>query len=399
MRFTVIAAVALGIILITSVLYLRATGAPGLSSAASHSTPQPSPIPPGYFVFPINTTTVYMLVISSPASAPALYLSVDGGGAWRRLTVPIPTSEHLAAANLLGDGTLILETWDRSDQQLTHAYVGGATGWTAVTPPVRGGGWPHMLDSRAGFYFVSGQTASINEHDLSIFRTLDAGAHWDLMLQLDAAHPDAGGLLIGENRFVGFSDATHGWLVSTAQPYATVCGPTGWTPAGRLFASEDGGGHWSERRLSPLPDGSALLGPPALIRATAGYMLASVQSYAGKCPPDPVEYAYVTMDGGLTWSAPRRLPIEFLSTPDGIDWWVTDGKRVLRSRDQGMSWTTTDARMSARDVMLGDLYPVGGDNAWSFWVPAVNQTGRVALLRTTDGGGTWTDVKLPPGQG
>jgi photosystem II stability/assembly factor-like uncharacterized protein len=391
----VVGAAALTVIVIATLVFMSATGRPPSALMPSHVAPTPSAIPPGYFVFPLNTTTAYVLVTSSPSSSPTLYLTVDGGRDWRRLTLPIPISDRLAAANLLADGKLIIETWDRSDQQLTHAYVGDMAGWTVVKPPIPSGGWPHMLDSRVGVYIVSGQSASNNGHDLSIFRTLDSGTHWEQMLQLDAAHPNAGGLSITDDHFVGFTDAAHGWVVSTAQPYATVCGPTGWTPAGRLLASEDGGQTWSERLLSPLPDGSALLEPPVMIRGSAGYMLASVQSYAGKCPPGADEYAYSTTDVGVTWSAPRRLPVEFFSTLDGIDWWATDGKSLLRSRDQGASWTSQDARLPARDVMLGDIYPVGADTAWSFWVPAVNQTGRAALLRTTDGGATWAEVRLP----
>lgn len=396
-RFMVVGAAALAAILIGSVIFLRVIGPPSLPIAASHVPPQASPTPPGFSVFPVNTTTVYVLVTSGPSLTATLYFTVDAGSSWRRLPVPIPTSDRIATANLLADGKLVLDTWDRSDQQITHAYVGDSAGWTAMAMPLQGGGWPRMLDSRVGFYFVTGQSASSNGHDLRIFRTLDTGAHWDLILQLDDAHPKAGGLSLADDHFVGFSDSVHGWLVSMSEPYATVCGPTGWTPAGLLYASEDGGAHWSQRHLSPLPDGSAQLEPPTMIRGSAGYMIATVQSYAGKCPPDPVEYAYATMDGGSTWSAPRLVPALFFSTVDGIDWWATDGARLFRSRDQGANWGAVDhPSLPARDVALGDLIPVGGDNAWSFWVPPDNQAGRVALLRTTDGGETWTEAKLPP---
>ncbi len=392
----VLGATALTVTVIATVIFLRASGSPPAAPGPSHVIPQPSPAFPDYSVVPINATTAFVVVGSRSTSSPVFYTTVDAGTVWRRVSDPIPKSELLASARLLADGALFLETWDRTDQRQTHAYVGDGATWTEVHQPQLGGGWPRMLNSRVGFYFVSGQAISTNQHDLAIFRTLDSGNHWDRMLQLDAGHPNAGGLSISEEHSTWFTDATQGWLVSTAQPYAIVCGRTGWTPAGRLLASEDGGQHWSERRLQPLPDGSAQLGPSLIVRGSAGYMLARVQPYVGRCPPEPVEYAYATLDGGLTWSPPRRLPTESFFTLDGVDWWATDGKRLLRSRDQGVSWTAAVARLPASNGMLDGLYPVGGDNAWSFWVSAVNQTARAALLRTTDGGANWTEVKLPP---
>ena len=391
-------------IVIATLLYLR----PSVAQPSPHSRLQTPPIQPKYIVLPISSTTVYVFVGLRSASPPSLYVTLDTGRVWRRLSVPSPKSEEVVGAYSLADGKLVVQSWNVSSPQQTHAYVGDGETWMEVKLPLQAlpidlanGGWPRMLDSRVGFYFASGQSLN-NEHALTIFRTQDAGSHWDLMLQLDAAHPDAGGLSIAEDHGVSFTDATHGWLVSTAQPYTQVCGTSGWTPAGRFMASDDGGRNWTERQLQPLPNGSAQLGPVTM-HGLAGYMPAVVQIYTGTCPPENVTFTYSTTDGGMTWSPAKWLPSDFFSTDDGIDWWATDREHLLRSRDQGASWSTKLARLPARGVMLGDLYPVGGDAAWSLWVPApdpitfrIPTTGRIALLRTTDGGATWSEVKLPP---
>ncbi len=252
-------------------------------------------------------------------------------------------------------------------------------------------------------YVVGGQHSLTNEHDLFIYRTQDSGANWELVIELDGEHPGAGGLTVAEEHGgIAFTDVNHAWLVNITEPYATVCGSTGWTPAGELMASHDGGRNWARRQLAPLPDGSAQLNTPVVLRGSAGYLIAHVDIYSGKCPPKPVPFVYTTLDGGITWSPPLRLPTDGFITIDGIDWWATDGKHVFRSRNQGATWEKKLAKLPAGDVFLGELFPVGGQAAWAFWTPVFDMIegrtpppSRIALLRTTDGGATWSEVKQP----
>ena len=395
-RFIAVGAGALALVVVASAVYLRPALVQNPGSFAPRSA-LPA-IQPNYALLPISPSTAYVIVGPGGTSPPSLYLTDDSGKTWRRMSLPIPESEQLVGWDLLADRTVAVNTWEISNQKQAHTYVGDGTGWMEVNLPIlgRGSPWPRMLNSRLGFYFVIGPSTSVNEHDLTIFRTEDSGGHWDRLVQLDADHPNAGGLSIAEEHLPAFTDQTHGWIVSRAQPYMQVCGKNGWTSAGRLLASDDSGQHWTERGLTPLPDGSAQLGPPVLMRGSVGYMLATVQIYAGKCPPDPVSYVYSTGDGGISWSAPRRLPTNFFWTANGTDWWAAVGKRILRSRDQGLTWTSKVARLPTHQVRVGDLYPVGQDVAWSLANPAIDQISRVTLLRTSDGGATWSEVKLPP---
>ena len=102
-------------------------------------------------------------------------------------------------------------------------------------------------------------------------------------------------------------------------------------------------------------------------------------------------------NAGATWSGPQKLPGPYFNSPDGIEWWATDGRRLFRSHNQGNTWQTTVPRLPSAGVMLQDLFVVNANSAWSLWSGPLDQRQpqRQALLRTTDAGAHWSEVKLP----
>lgn len=233
--------------------------------------------------------------------------------------------------------------------------------------------------------------------------TTDAGRTWHLAGAPAISEPATGW---GDQPFqVRFADGRHGWIWTTA----TGAGPSG----SQLWSTADGGLTWSE-----VPDPAGPLHTIADVEASAGdaHMVVIVDT-----PPYPA-------DGG------RATPYEAVySTPVGVDQWrpdpvqldlgagpVPSAQLVLWGPD---GWVTTDNRTAVSAARLGAA-------GWSAAVPACSQahgsallaasspTDLVAvcsegafgppqpgttpgpwLLRSSDGGATWTPVAAVPDQG
>ena len=134
--------------------------------------------------------------------------------------------------------------------------------------------------------------------------------------------------------YISFSDLMNGWFVSTE--------------VRKLFVTSDGGKTWN---ALPLPDDMGRVASIQQRTTTEGYLLDT----AGKL--------FITHDGGSDWTN-RSLPsVEGLAIPD------QNHSVALRFMDE-------------RDGLVA-LNRVGGG------------TSRVYVLRTTDGGSTWTEELLP----
>jgi hypothetical protein len=280
-------------------------------------------------------------------------------------------------------------------------YIGDGTTWTRITLPDQGIGSLHMIDARLGFYVVNQTAGTPSVQELLIYRTVDSGGTWEQRLALTADHPNGGGLhLSDDNRFVTFSDFTHGWQVVVPASWAIVCGATSSTDAlEQLMASQDGGANWAPIRLPALPQGSTELGTPIFPGGgAAGYLTATAHTYVRECPPTGITYVYGTLDDGATWSGPRALPVPYFDSPDGIVWWASDGRKLFRSNNQGQNWQTTAPKLPSAAVTLIELFSVNANVAWSLWSSGSDRgPGRQTLLRTTDAGAHWSVVKLPGG--
>jgi photosystem II stability/assembly factor-like uncharacterized protein len=220
------------------------------------------------------------------------------------------------------------------------------------------------------------------------------------MLNLNPAHPSGGGLELAENHtFITFADSMHAWLVVIPRSWGVVCGiPSSTDPVQRLMTSEDGGSNWKSVSLPDLPPGSTEIGTPVFRGAgMAGYLTVLGNTYVDKCPPAGVTFAYTTLDAGATWSGPRRVPEPFFDSPDGVVWWATDGRNLLRSSDQGQSWDASRPKVPSDVVELQGLFVVNANAAWSLWSEGSDQSQPQpqALLRTTDAGAHWSEVNLP----
>ena len=354
-----------------------------------------------YDVVAESETDAYTLQRLPVSSSANLYRTQDAGATWHRIGLPASPSGIAVVVTSLPGGHLFLRSFGFSTgtQQF---YIGDGTTWSPITLPDQGSGSLQMIDANLGFYVVTQTAGTPSVQELLIYRTLDGGRSWDQRLALSVGHPNRGGLHLSEdNRFVGFSDAFHAWLIVVPSSWGIVCGTTSPTDSTQqLMASQDGGATWTPVSLPNLPQFSTELGSPFFPRASgAGYLTVTVNTYAGQCPPAGLTYAYTTLDDGATWSGPERVPAQILDSPDGIVWGASDGRQVFRSNNQGQTWKTIKPNVPAAAVTVVELSAVDAQTAWSVWSQGTDQSGpqRQVLLRTTDTGIHWSQVQLPGG--
>jgi len=114
-------------------------------------------------------------------------------------------------------------------------------------------------------------------------------------------------------------------------------------------------------------------------------------------------FTYTTSDGGLTWADPLAIPVREPLTSDiwpGVqdpsNWWIVDGTGALhRTVDGGKNWQSVISALP-RGYTLDSVTPAGGNVLWGTAVSGASGAAHLDYpVRSTDGGATWSVVKLP----
>ncbi len=319
--------------------------------------------------------TVYVLFHGK-----GLYRTTNGGNSWRRAVEPPSGLQVLTA--LAADprsSSILYATLSNGDVLRT---ADGARSWAVIGKMP--GNYP--VDLTPDPFAARVLYAGISDSNPGIFRSDDGGATWQQRSQGYTAH-DTFSVSVAPD------DPEQVWTA---------------TSGNQVFRSGNGGRRWVRVAAPEAP----FFGDPSTFAAVSGstaFVLSRTFS--------PFEILlWRTEDAGASWqpSSPPFLPaiLAIRVAPSGVSTLYTleqsrgpaGGADVSRTTDGGDSWETRATGLGL-DCEIGDLavapstasvlYTTGAASG----SPASCQNPAARVLRSRDGGATWTDASagLPPG--
>jgi photosystem II stability/assembly factor-like uncharacterized protein len=251
-----------------------------------------------------------------------------------------------------------------------------------------------LADEQAGWLLVHAGVGLGHDY-VYVFATTDGGLTWERVVDPFLENlPTACG-----KTGMNFVDAQTGWVTGD-------CG--GMVPgAPYLQATTDGGQTWRAVELPAPADTPDLFSADNFSAVCGTYWLqftsATEGAFAAKCIMVDASvtqgWLYTTADAGQTWAI-QALPathnnssryfytraLQFLDPAQG--WILTDGdadgSQLYQTQDGGQTWT-----LLKKLGWMGQLDFVDAQTGW-----AVARAGdAVALVRTTDGGSKWVEIK------
>lgn len=206
------------------------------------------------------------------------------------------------------------------------------------------------------------------------------------VLLLDATMVGSDIVAVGEiGTVLRSSDSGRSWNSHPAVTKATLTGvsfapgsPRGWAVGhdALILATEDGGQTWTKAWQGENLEASFL----DVCAVSADHVIA-VGAYG----------LYVaTSDGGKTWTSRQILDEDMHLNrisrgPTGTLYIAGERGTLLRSSDQGESWTPID---SPYDGSFYGILPLGPETLLAYGL-------RGRVFRSTDNGGSWTPIALP----
>lgn len=349
-------------------------------------------------ISPVSAGTAYAATFTGASQGMrGIFRTDDGGRSWRQLAVPVDAFP-LGITPLAGQGDAVLFGMPRAGRGGTVQWITHDAGyhWRPVEPPAAGlGGGVQFFpnSSRAFCELLTPMGFSVDVSD-------DEGSTWRPLIDVAGPDPSLAGVSLRAGAAVGFSGSGL-WLM--------VARPGQQQPPPRLLRSTDQGATWEEIRLPAPPaeyaaEGRANFSLPTFL-GDSGYMGVFPSSGAGvgaQWAGSPAAAAYVTTseDGGATWSPVRSVPhFPVYPVPGDPSWWATDGDRLFTSTDFGLTWTVTRAALPPK-LKLQRITRATPRVAWAVYGNfdgglVSDEPDRTHLLRTTDGGRHWSEVRFP----
>jgi photosystem II stability/assembly factor-like uncharacterized protein len=356
-----------------------------------------------------------------------LFRTSDGGRTWTRelrfTSQPLVGGNYLPQVwmHVFSPSTVLAMTFAFGPPRNNFARIyrtdnGGRTWGSSLTPASRSYGVVSPTDvtfvGPNHLWLLRHDGAAMGSEQVSIFRTGNAGVQWTqtactAVSEAVAGCRKASGILFGGHKDnIVFESLTHGWITES---------DASGIPS--LYVTHDGGYQWVLTRPG-LPRGV-----PAPNARTATYPYGEYQQpiVFGSFVILPVMvnvcsskgrnttcrsglYALLSFDGGRTWTASRHIPAP---AGDAVSaawqvmsshtWWSVAGSRLWGTNDAGQHWRSTPLHLpgGGRLLQIQFVSPTAG------WAIA-GQTSRndsyaqhVTLLRTSDGGRSWSEVPLP----
>jgi photosystem II stability/assembly factor-like uncharacterized protein len=381
-RLSVLAAVLLTALLVGSLLLVLS-----LARRSSEGTPgntlHPSQLVGGsgslISLHMIDLTTGWAL------SEYAVLRTTDGGLQWKNVTPAhtVLTKESIATFLTASLAWVATPQTNGTTAKVLRTTDGGQT-WQQSTVQATFLRQITFVDSLHG-WILSGWGATGGPAEaVSVFRTSDGGKTWSNVasaLPASTDIPPPGHLPFGGQKSgIHFLNVSTGWITGTV-----VVSDLAW-----LYVSHDGGSTWYQQSLSlppGVPSAQLSLISPTFFSATDGILpVIFTDGVTGRGIATDI---YLTHDGGTTWKSTMPLPtafgtIDFVDTQHG---WATDGMVLYSTSDGGQHWTKLSPGANFNQV--ADLSFVSSTAGWAIGRQS-NTTS--FLLKTTDGGETWTPI-------
>lgn len=344
----------------------------------------------------------------------ALWLTTNNGTSWRRITPPGLRGQDVIAR--VADVYFIdaKHGWVSAELTGTRSVNGslryggilitsdGGRNWRTVTLPgchQCANSYFSFLNPQHGFTLTAGPSTHGTFIE-RLYRTSDGGMHWTLVRPM------------GFDGRIVFTGPLHGWALTNPSrwAYKPCCAiPIG---EGLIYRTSDGGQSWQRVPL-PAPIGYAHERRIAtwmhFFHTRDGVIASLALDRATKRLRVLVD---VTNDGGATWAVraapvsseqPRRqdgVPYAPFSAASTHEWMLFSHARpvLFRTSDGGRNWRTVPMTPHGK---LGSGWAVDFVTADDGWAVVLAANSIAALVRTIDGGRTWTPLtppepKLPP---
>lgn len=369
------------------------TDSPPPASPTSAPVPTLAPLPAGQAVL---VTEIRMMDASRGWALGGLrdpgdhvLRTEDGGRTWRDVTppqpLPPPDAAPLQAQAFFLDADRAWASYGTdqfpppSEALVWRTQDGGAS-WTASAASdleAMGAEFYHPLLTFANGqhgWLLAGVGAGMSHVYAALLRTADGGATWETLIEPAGAYLQA-----CPKTGMVFADADTGWVTRDCR---------GLIEGVPLDVTHDGGQTWEALPLPPPPDSPDLFGPeafcglfdPHLFSPTSGAVVVRCDLDTGGTL-ESRNLLYRTEDGGATWSV-FDLPAESVQFLEpNLVWGL--GNEIYLSRDGGRTWefvkeVTWEGQFSFVSERLG-------------WAVA-RAEGAVALVATTDGARTWSEL-------
>jgi photosystem II stability/assembly factor-like uncharacterized protein len=338
--------------------------------------------------------TAYLNPVVSGENAMILHTS-DGGLHWKNVT---PRSSALLAQT----GNTSLRPDGNGSFTRTEDFVTGSVAWVLQLPnhffKTTNGGLTWQEETAPGgtihqFTFLDalhGWVIIENQGLIVTFHTTNGGITWTRMQSSANTFPP-------ETPFLGmrFLNLTTGWAVFLNDPLNNSL---------EVYKTTDSGATWNIQPLA-LPAGAAApvsVNPPQFFNKSDGIMQVGfdggisgqLRGYTSLRPASGggPEGLYITHDGGATWNGPVIL--NGLESPDFIDaqhgWALnSNGSGLLTTSNGGQVWASLATTPNFIDVSF--IRFVSSQVGWAL---KEDNFGNATLLKTADGGQTWTELSF-----
>jgi photosystem II stability/assembly factor-like uncharacterized protein len=257
-------------------------------------------------------------------------LQLNGGRCWEIQSLDFITSQEGAAVQ----SNSPCQSGNAKVKTRVMATADGGSTWRSVLQPGPRLTSVHFGTPLSGWAVADGLTGGASAHcRTTLYHKSQMGQTW-LGQMTVSGYCDA---------YVDFVDARFGWLVATN---VGACAEAGCID-NRLYRTTNGGNGWSIEKRRWTGAGCGFLQQPHFVSDTTGYL--PVSSGVGNCSHGGVD---ITHDGGRHWV--RKSPF-------GFD--------------------------------IGDVSPISSANVWAIGCP--QHAGECShLVHTTNGGASWTKIKI-----